>query len=215
MVKELNLPPAASQGQGNGFTDRREEHHPHHENSHPLPPAVSLLPAPPTGFEPVTFSLTVRRALRAAPRGRSPESTIAPKAEAVGLEPTRGSCRDLFSKQAPHPAGWLPSRLDRREFRGLESNQRPPRSERGVAPSSNYPGITSIPSGPLDPSIESSSPLHKGRRRTPGRCSRHFFAKPARSSSPTMSRRRLGSLTLTREFSEETYAGDQSRRTPA
>jgi hypothetical protein len=26
-------------------------------------------------------------------------------------------------------------------FRGLESNQRPPRSERGVTTSSNYPGV--------------------------------------------------------------------------
>ena len=58
VVKELNLPPAASQLDGNGFTDRREEHHPSH-----------------------------------------------------------------------------------REFRGLESNQRPPRSERGVTTNSNCPGF--------------------------------------------------------------------------
>ena len=28
VVKELNLPPSASQLDGNGFTGRREEHHP-------------------------------------------------------------------------------------------------------------------------------------------------------------------------------------------
>jgi hypothetical protein len=28
VMKELNLPPTASQIEGNGFTDRREEHHP-------------------------------------------------------------------------------------------------------------------------------------------------------------------------------------------
>ena len=28
--------------------------------------------------------------------------------EAVGLEPTNGLCRRLFSRQVPHPAGWLP-----------------------------------------------------------------------------------------------------------
>jgi hypothetical protein len=28
VVKELNLAPTASQIEGNGFTDRREEHHP-------------------------------------------------------------------------------------------------------------------------------------------------------------------------------------------
>ena len=33
---------------------------------------------------------------------------VFPKAEAVGLEPTSGFSRHLFSRQAPHPAGWLP-----------------------------------------------------------------------------------------------------------
>ncbi len=32
-------------------------------------------------------------------------------AEAVGLEPTSGATRRLFSRQAPHPAGWLPSSI--------------------------------------------------------------------------------------------------------
>src|SRR5579871_3472600 len=33
---------------------------------------------------------------------------IESEAEAVGLEPTNGFPRHLFSRQAPHPAGWLP-----------------------------------------------------------------------------------------------------------
>jgi hypothetical protein len=32
-------------------------------------------------------------------------------AEAVGLEPTSGWSRHLFSRQAPDPAGWLPSTI--------------------------------------------------------------------------------------------------------
>jgi hypothetical protein len=68
------------------------------------------------------------------------------QAEAVGLEPTSGHRRHPFSRRAPDPAGWLPS-FDHRhreplQFRGLESNQRPPRSERGVTTTSNCPGVT-------------------------------------------------------------------------
>ena len=37
------------------------------------------------------------------------------------------------------------------QFRGLESNQRPPRSERGVTTSSNYPGVVSIREGGFEP----------------------------------------------------------------
>jgi hypothetical protein len=70
-----------------------------------------------------------------------------PQAEAVGLEPTSGHRRRPFSRRAPDPAGWLPSLdllyLDHLQFRGLESNQRPPRSERGVTTTSNCPGVTS------------------------------------------------------------------------
>ena len=69
------------------------------------------------------------------------------EAEAVGLEPTSGLGRHLFSRQAPDPAGWLPSvvTISSPKFRGLESNQRPPRSERGVTTSSNYPGVIASP----------------------------------------------------------------------
>jgi hypothetical protein len=77
---------------------------------------------------------------------RSPSSS---DAEAVGLEPTSGLCRHLFSRQAPDPAGSLPSIdgscLVSSQFRGLESNQRPPRSERGVTTNSNCPGFTHSP----------------------------------------------------------------------
>jgi hypothetical protein len=69
-----------------------------------------------------------------------------PQAEAVGLEPTSGHRRHPFSRRAPDPAGWLPSidlrHLHHLQFRGLESNQRPPRSERGVTTTSNCPGFT-------------------------------------------------------------------------
>ncbi len=46
------------------------------------------------------------------------------------------ACADCF-QTGPDPAGCF----RRREFRGLESNQRPPRSERGVTTSSNCPGV--------------------------------------------------------------------------
>jgi hypothetical protein len=41
-------------------------------------------------------------------------------------------------------ASCLPSHESIEQFRGLESNQRPPRSERGVTTSSNYPGSSEI-----------------------------------------------------------------------
>ena len=41
--------------------------------------------------------------------GRSAVGVPGPfEAEAVGLEPTSGPSRHLFSRQAPDPAGWLP-----------------------------------------------------------------------------------------------------------
>ena len=43
VVKELNLPPSASQLDGNGFTGRREEHHP------VIPPRVARVGVEPTG----------------------------------------------------------------------------------------------------------------------------------------------------------------------
>jgi hypothetical protein len=78
-------------------------------------------------------------------RLRAGEADRSTEAEAVGLEPTSGFCRRLFSRQAPDPAGWLPlfviRHLDDFQIRGLESNQRPPRSERGVTTNSNCPGF--------------------------------------------------------------------------
>jgi hypothetical protein len=41
----------------------------------------------------------------------SREVELRREAEAVGLEPTNGAGRHLFSKQAPHPAGWLPTQV--------------------------------------------------------------------------------------------------------
>ena len=81
--------------------------------------------------------------VRAPPEGWSGPlgrlAYLSEKAEAVGLEPTSGLRRHPFSRRGPHPAGWLPAIVI--QFRGLESNQRPPRSERGVTTSSNYPGV--------------------------------------------------------------------------
>ena len=72
--------------------------------------------------------------------GRSAVGVPGPfEAEAVGLEPTSGSRRHLFSRQVPDPAGSLPVLTP--QFRGLESNQRPPRSERGVTTNRNCPGV--------------------------------------------------------------------------
>lgn len=60
----------------------------------------------------------------------------------MGLEPTSSASRHLFSRQVPHPAGWLPyDHHQSDQFRGLESNQRPPRSERSVTTNSNCPGF--------------------------------------------------------------------------
>jgi hypothetical protein len=42
--------------------------------------------------------------------GAAGRSRRCAEAEAVGLEPTSGLRRHLFSRQAPHPAGWLPFR---------------------------------------------------------------------------------------------------------
>ena len=88
-MKESNLSPAASQLDGNGFTGRREEHHPsidrdgtsgsrtHRSPRFELGRFAGLRtvpslphPAPPTGFEPTISTLTGWRALQAAPRGR-------------------------------------------------------------------------------------------------------------------------------------------------
>ena len=103
------------------------------------------------------------------------------EAEAVGLEPTSGLRRHLFSRQAPDPAGWLPTvhfvPFRSVQFRGLESNQRPPRSERGVTTSSNCPGgkvkpivkelgaISRIPLFPCVASYEAIRKVSKRRNR--------------------------------------------------
>ena len=61
----------------------------------------------------------------------------------MGLEPTSRSLRPAARFQDGsliRPVGFRRVVLSRVEFRGLESNQRPPRSERGVTTNSNYPG---------------------------------------------------------------------------
>jgi hypothetical protein len=76
-VKESNLPPSASQLDGNGFTGRREEHHPSHSSAsstggsrtHRIP-----------GFEPGRFAglrtVPASRTIdRAGPRGVEPRAT--------------------------------------------------------------------------------------------------------------------------------------------
>ena len=90
VAKELNLSPSASPLDGNGFTGRREEHHPREPSSsstggsrtHRIPgfepgrfaglrTVPSLPSAPPTGFEPAISTVTEWRALQAAPRRRN------------------------------------------------------------------------------------------------------------------------------------------------
>ena len=59
----------------------------------------------------------------------------------MGLEPTSGYRAATCFQDRPliRPDGFRED--SRSEFRGLESNQRPPRSERGVTTSSNCPGF--------------------------------------------------------------------------
>src|SRR4051812_3167629 len=77
----------------------------------------------------------------------------------------RFSRRHLFSRQAPHPAGWLPCA----EFRGLESNQRPPRSGRGVTTSSTCPGVREGGFDPPPPDSKSGSlPVSRSPRAPSG-----------------------------------------------
>ena len=46
------------------------------------------------------------------------------------------------TERSPFQSGPLSfAAIDALQFRGLESNQRPPRSERGVTTNSNYPGV--------------------------------------------------------------------------
>ena len=61
-------------------------------------------------------------------------------AEAVGLEPTSGPRPPPVFRTGPSSGRMASVRLDS-EFRGLDSNQRPPRSERGVTTTSNCPGV--------------------------------------------------------------------------
>ena len=57
----------------------------------------------------------------------------------MGLEPTSGFAATCFQdRPLIRPVGF---RWNRTEFRGLESNQRPPRSERGVTTNSHCPGV--------------------------------------------------------------------------
>ena len=69
-------------------------------------------------------------------------------AEAVGLEPTSGPRAATCFQDRPliRPGGFREGLTQ--EFRGLESNQRPPRSERGVTTSSNCPGFGKEDSNP-------------------------------------------------------------------
>ena len=77
------------------------------------------------------------------------------EAEAVGLEPTSGSRAATCFQDRPliRPDGFRED--SRSEFRGLESNQRPPRSGRGVTTTSNCPGVRE---GGLEPPPPGSKP---------------------------------------------------------
>jgi hypothetical protein len=81
--------------------------------------------------------------------GRSAVGVPGPsEAEAVGLEPTSGDYAATCFQDRPliRPDGFREGL--NQEFRGLESNQRPPRSERGVTTSSNCPGFGKEDSNP-------------------------------------------------------------------
>src|SRR5215831_15656017 len=79
------------------------------------------------------------------------------EAEAVGLEPTSGSRAATCFQDRPliRPDGFRED--SRSEFRGLESNQRPPRSGRGVTTTSNCPGVREGGLEPPPPDSESGS----------------------------------------------------------
>ena len=104
VVKELNLPPAASQLDGNGFTDRREEHHPSEPSAsgtggsrtHRIP-----------GFEPGRYA-----GLRTW--------ALAIDAEAVGLEPTSGPTPPPVFKTGPSSGRMTSVRLNRVPGAGIE-----------------------------------------------------------------------------------------------
>src|SRR3954471_6143016 len=61
-------------------------------------------------------------------------------AEAVGLEPTSGPRPPPVFKTGPSSGRMASVKLEP-DFRGLDSNQRPPRSGRGVTTVSNCPGV--------------------------------------------------------------------------
>jgi hypothetical protein len=64
------------------------------------------------------------------------------EAEAVGLEPTSGPRPPPVFETGPSSSRMTSVRTGvDKKFRGLESNQRPPRSERGVTTTSNCPGF--------------------------------------------------------------------------
>ena len=86
--------------------------------------------ASPTGFEPVISTVTKWRALRTAPRGR-----INTRMAQEGFEPSAS----LVLSESGLPVAYRAIRIQ--EYRGLESNQRPPRSERGVTTNRNCPGV--------------------------------------------------------------------------
>ena len=65
----------------------------------------------------------------------------------MGLEPTSGPRPPPVFKTGPS-SGRMASVWAFNRFRGLESNQRPPRSERGVTTSSNCPGFGKEDSNP-------------------------------------------------------------------
>ena len=86
----------------------------------------------------------------------------------MGLEPTSGPRPPPVFKTGPSSGRMASVRLEP-EFRGLESNQRPPRSERGVTTTSNCPGFGKEDSN-LHRLIQSQGayPLAESRERPAG-----------------------------------------------
>ncbi len=86
--------------------------------------------------EPTVSVVTGRRAPRTAPRGPRPTCPTEGWPRRDSNPQTPASEAGGFAGLPTGPFG---------EFRGLESNQRPPRSERGVTTSSNCPGMDDLP----------------------------------------------------------------------
>ena len=149
--------PTASPLEGNGFTDRREEHHPqrnrwHEWDSNPQSPRFELgrfaglayradSKVAQEGFEPSASLVLSESGLPVAYRavissGRLRCEWSGSRGTRTHNSPEANTC--FRDRPLIRPDDF---RISISQLRGLESNQRPPRSERGVTTSSNCPGV--------------------------------------------------------------------------